>query len=123
MIKLFLSYEKKINLSFYESQGVVKQNKFGYNCQITYKIVFHIRTYNLKMDVPEYGCNENINVKDDDSVVSEKCWKETYRGDSRKWLMRDESRKNSDSRLKSTMKATFSYPFSNVESNHIGTYL
>lgn len=63
------------------------------------------------MDVTEYGCNENTNIKEDDSAVSEKCWQENRRGDSRKWLIRDGSNKNLNSDLQSTMKASYTYPF------------
>lgn len=62
------------------------------------------------MDAPKYGCDENTITKDDDSIVSEKCWQENHRGDSRKWLMRDGSTKTSNAGLMSTMKATYPYP-------------
>ncbi|CAH1374119.1 hypothetical protein MTP99_015496 [Tenebrio molitor] len=66
----------------------------------------------------EYGCNEDV-AEDDDSVVSERFWKENHRGDSRKWLLRDGYRKKSG-RVMSTMKATYPYPAAQEEVQRIG---
>lgn len=76
----------------------------------------------MGMDPPEYGCNDDINVKDDDSILPEKCWQENRRGDSRKWLIRDGYPKKSGTRIKSTMKATYPYPFPDEGTQNIGAF-
>lgn len=55
----------------------------------------------------DFGCKE---TKDDDSVISERCWQENHRGDSRKWLMKDGQKKIPARRIYSTMKASYSPP-------------
>lgn len=56
------------------------------------------------------GCGgEKVIIKDDDSLI-ERCWEEQYRGDSRKWLIRDGSYKNPRDPLCSTMQATYNFP-------------
>lgn len=64
-----------------------------------------------------YGCEC---IKDDDSIMSERCWKEMYRGDSRKWLIRDASRQKIDSSVCSTTKATFPHPDLTMEEQFVG---
>lgn len=59
----------------------------------------------------KHGRGESKLIKDDDSVLSDRCWEEMYKGDSRKWLIRDGSRQKIDSTLCSTMKATYQYPY------------
>lgn len=59
----------------------------------------------------KHGRGESKIIKDDDSVLSDRCWEEKYKGDSRKWLIRDASRQKIDSTLCSTMKATYQYPY------------
>lgn len=63
-----------------------------------------------KNDTTSSGCDDSKIIKDDDSVLSERCWEEKYRGDSRKWLIRDGSRQKIDSFMCSTMKDTYQYP-------------
>ncbi|XP_045467376.1 uncharacterized protein LOC123675878 [Harmonia axyridis] len=55
----------------------------------------------------DFGCREQ---KDDDSIISERCWRENHRGDSRKWLMRDGQAKVAAHRIYSTMRATYTPP-------------
>lgn len=50
---------------------------------------------------------------DAESVISDSCWKETYKGDSRKWLLRDVT-PNSLKGVTSAMKEHYQYP----ESSH-----
>lgn len=59
----------------------------------------------------KYGRDKSKIIKDDDSVLSDRCWEEQYKGDSRKWLIRDASRQKIDSTLCSTMKATYQHPY------------
>ncbi|KAL3277428.1 hypothetical protein HHI36_012776 [Cryptolaemus montrouzieri] len=59
----------------------------------------------------DFGCRE---LKDDDSIISERCWRENHRGDSRKWLTSDGQPKIPAHRIYSTMKATYRPP---VEEN------
>ncbi|XP_044756881.1 uncharacterized protein LOC123315297 [Coccinella septempunctata] len=59
----------------------------------------------------DFGCREQ---KDDDSVISERCWQENHRGDSRKWLMRDGQKKIPPHRIYSTMRASYSPPEEDV---------
>lgn len=42
--------------------------------------------------------------------LQEKCWQETYKGESRKWLIRDASGKFPRGPLSSTMKETYVCP-------------
>lgn len=56
----------------------------------------------------EDQCGEKKD-EDKDSVVSDRCWEEIYKGDSRKWLLRDGSTKKSEN-VVSTMKDTYLYP-------------
>ncbi|KAK9880230.1 hypothetical protein WA026_010104 [Henosepilachna vigintioctopunctata] len=62
----------------------------------------------------DYGCRE---IQDDDSIISEKFWKENHRGDSRKWLMRDGQKKIPPYRIYSTMKASYRLPVEDVHEN------
>lgn len=68
-------------------------------------------------------CDEKKSIKDDDSVVSERCWQEMHRGDSRKWLIRDASRQKMDSSVCSTMKATYPYPFPGKKEEVVGKFV
>lgn len=61
-------------------------------------------------DFTSPGCDDSKIIRDDDSVLSERCWEEKYKGDSRKWLIRDGSRQKIDTSLCSTMKDTYQYP-------------
>ncbi|KAB0800664.1 hypothetical protein PPYR_06403 [Photinus pyralis] len=47
--------------------------------------------------------------EDKDSVVSDRCWEEKHKGDSRKWLIRDGSRRNSSGQA-SVMRADYIFP-------------
>ncbi|XP_074040507.1 uncharacterized protein [Leptinotarsa decemlineata] len=62
---------------------------------------------------------EKQDIKDDDSLIEQQ-WFEKYKGDSRKWLIRDGSYKNVPERLCSTMKAAYTYPISE-ERSEIGS--
>lgn len=61
------------------------------------------------MENKEYGCREEVEEQDDDSII-DKCWVAKYKGDSRKWLIRDGSYKKQRGPLMSSMKASFTYP-------------
>lgn len=52
---------------------------------------------------------EDAKDTDVDSIISDRCWKETYKGDSRKWLLRDVTR-NSLQGAMSAMKESYQYP-------------
>ena len=75
----------------------------------------------LEMDQFEFGCDEN-KTKDDDSIISERCWTENYRGDSRKWLIRDGCTSHSQTKWLSTMKSTYPFPLKE-ELKHMSTYM
>lgn len=59
--------------------------------------------------------NKQICIPTDDEIEcipdndSEKCWRQTYNGDSRKWLIRDASHKMRQDPLCSTMKDSYRY--------------
>lgn len=72
------------------------------------------------MNPSRYGCNETDNTKDDDSVISDRCWEEKYKGDSRRWLIRDASRQKTDSSVSSTMKDTYLYPEPETDEQYVG---
>lgn len=55
-------------------------------------------------------CSNENNNDDKDSVISDRCWEEKYRGDSRKWLTRDSSTKKSRGMICSAMKESFMVP-------------
>lgn len=63
-----------------------------------------------KNDFTSSECDDSKIVRDDDSVLSDRCWEEKYKGDSRKWLIRDGSRQKIESFLCSTMKDTYRCP-------------
>lgn len=54
-------------------------------------------------------CKEVEEENDKDSIISDRCWKETYKGASRKWILRDKT-PNSLSGVMSAMKETYQYP-------------
>ncbi|KAL1490804.1 hypothetical protein ABEB36_013438 [Hypothenemus hampei] len=55
-------------------------------------------------------CDKSKIEADDNESLLEKCWQEEYKGDSRKWLIRDASAKTPPSPLCSTMKESYLYP-------------
>lgn len=46
----------------------------------------------------------------DNESLEERCWQEEYKGDSRKWLIRDASAKHPRGSLCSAMKESYLYP-------------
>lgn len=59
--------------------------------------------------------------EDTGSVISERCWEEKYRGDSRKWLVRDGSTKKSRGEISSCTRESFQMP-ENDERPFIGNF-
>lgn len=55
--------------------------------------------------------NAKNEVEDKDSIVSDRCFEEMYKGDSRKWLLRDRSVRKGNPPTISTMKDEYRYPF------------
>lgn len=63
------------------------------------------------MSVKNLKCTERKFIEDDhDTVMTERCWKEMHRGNSRKWLIQDASQQKMNSSLCSTMKSCYQYP-------------
>lgn len=62
--------------------------------------------------------NKKEEVTDNESIISDSCWKENYKGDSRKWLLRDIT-PNSLSGVTSMMKESYQYP-ENLRETEIG---
>lgn len=58
----------------------------------------------------ESGCGGDKVIKDDDDSLIERCWEEQYRGDSRKWLIRDGSYRKAREPFCSTTQATYNFP-------------
>lgn len=74
-------------------------------------------------NVTDLQCGEGKSIKDDDSVISDRCWQEIHRGDSRKWLIRDASRQKMDSTVCSTMKSSYLYPVEEKREGVVGRWL
>ncbi|KAJ8915217.1 hypothetical protein NQ315_015440 [Exocentrus adspersus] len=65
------------------------------------------------MEPKEFGCRpeaEKQKGDEDEESLMEECWTAKYKGDSRKWLIRDGSYKNRRGPLMSSMKASYIYP-------------
>lgn len=65
-------------------------------------------------------CDKEEKDADNESIISDRCWKETYKGDSRKWLLRGVT-PNSLQGVTSNMKESYQYP-ENFRQTEIGQY-
>jgi len=69
------------------------------------------------------GPEEHDKGGTDNESLEERCWQEEYKGDSRKWLIRDASAKHPRGPLCSAMKESYLYPErENSDENNLGKY-
>lgn len=69
-----------------------------------------IQEKSQKMACEEVELREQKQREDDEDSLRDRCFEESYRGDSRKWLIRDGSKGKSLLPITSTMKSSFDVP-------------